>query len=121
MNVAVLGGSHGALTTAADLTLAGHRVALWRRAEADLAAVRDGITLAAEGRQGRARLDRVTADLGDALAGAELIVVPVPATAQDDLAKRLSPLLNERQIVLLTPGSFGSFAMARDIARMGGR
>jgi opine dehydrogenase len=121
MNVAVLGGSNGAITTAADLTLAGHRVSLWRRAEADLAAVRDGITLVAEGREGRARLDRVTADLGDALAGAELIVAPVPATAHDDLAKRLGPLLNERQIVLLTPGSFGSFAMARDIARTGGR
>jgi opine dehydrogenase len=121
MNVAVLGGSNGGLAAAADLTLAGHRVRFWRRAEADLAAVREGITLHAEGRQGRARLDRVTTDLGEALDGGELIVAALPATAHDDLAKRLGPLLTERQTVLLMPGSFGAFAMARDIARTGGR
>lgn len=121
MNVAVLGGSNGGLATAADLTLTGHRVRLWRRAESALAAVRDGITLDAAPRKGQARLDRVTADLGEAIDGAELIVAALPATAHDDLAKRLAPLLAETQTVLLTPGSFGAFAMARDIARMGGR
>jgi opine dehydrogenase len=121
VNVAVLGGSNGAFATAADLALAGHRVRLWRRAEADLAAVRDGITLVAEGRQGLARLDRVTADLGEALDGAELVIAPLPATAHDDLAGRLGSLLTERQIVLLTPGTFGSFSMAREVARVGGR
>ena len=121
MNVAVLGGSHGALATAADLALAGHRVRLWRRSEADVAPVREGITLQAEWRQGRARLDRVTADLAEALDGAELVIAPLPATTHDDLAKRLGPLLTDRQIVLLTPGSFGAVAMAREIARAGGR
>jgi opine dehydrogenase len=121
MNVAVLGGSNGGLATAADLTLAGHRVRLWRRAEADLAAVRGGITLEAEGRQGQARLDRVTADVAEAVDGAELIIAALPATAHDDLAKRLGPLLTESQIVLLTPGTFGTFAMAREVARAGGR
>lgn len=121
MNVAVLGGSNGGLATAADLTLAGHRVRLWRRVEADLVSVRDGVTLQAEGRQGPARLDRVTADLGEAVDGADLIVAALPATAHEDLATRLGKLLTETQTVLLTPGSFGSFAMARDIARMGGR
>ena len=121
MNVAVLGGSNGGLAAAADLTLAGHRVRLWRRAEADVPPVRDGIKLQAEGRQGRARLERVTADLGEALDDAELIIAALPATTHEDLAKRLGPLLTERQIVLLTPGTFGTFAMARDIARAGGR
>jgi opine dehydrogenase len=121
MNVAVLGGSNGAFATAADLALAGHHVRWWRRAEGDLAAVRDGITLVGEGRQGLARLDRVTADLGEALDGAELVVAPVPATAHDDLAKRLGPLLTEQHIVLLTPGTLGSVAIAREVARAGGR
>jgi opine dehydrogenase len=121
MNVAVLGGSNGGLTTAADLALAGHGVRLWRRAESDLAAVRDGVTLQAEQRKGRARLARVTADLGEAVEGAELIVAALPATTHDDLAKRLAPLLTGTQILLLTPGTFGTFAIARDIARLGGR
>ena len=121
MNVAVLGGSHGGLATAADITLAGHAVRLWRRAEADVASVRDGITLEAEGRQGVARLARVTTDLAEALDGAELIIAALPATTHDDLVPRLTKLLTEKQTVLLTPGSFGSFVMARDIARTGGR
>ena len=91
MNVAVLGAGNGALATAADLALAGHAVWLWCRADNELAAVREGLTLHAEGRHGRARLERATAELGEALDGAELIVAAVPATAHDDLAKRLAP------------------------------
>ena len=37
--VAVLGASHGGLTTAADLTLSGHTVRWWSRSLAPLAAV----------------------------------------------------------------------------------
>jgi opine dehydrogenase len=121
VNVAVLGGSNGSLATAADLTLAGHRVRLWRRADKDVAAVRNGIRFHAEGREGTARLERVTADLGEAVDGAELVVIALPATAHDDLAPRLGKILAETQTVLLAPGSFGSLAMARDIARVGGR
>jgi opine dehydrogenase len=47
--------------------------------------------------------------------------VALPATTHRDLAGRLAPHLGEEQIVLLTPGSFGAFAMARDVARAGGR
>ena len=110
MKVAVLGGGHGAYATAADLALAGHAVRLWRRREEDLAPIRaaGGITLVAEGRQGKAKLERVTADLTEALAGAEVVIVPLPATTHGDLAVRLAKVLDARQIVLLTPGTFGS-------------
>lgn len=123
MKVAVLGGGHGAYATAADLALAGHAVRLWRRREEDLAPIRaaGGITLVAEGRQGKAKLERVTADLTEALAGAEVVVVPLPAPTHGDLAVRLAKALDARQIVLLTPGTFGSYVMAREIARVGGR
>ena len=123
MKVAVLGGGHGAYATAADLALAGHAVRLWRRREEDLAPIRaaGGITLVAEGRQGKAKLERVTADLTEALAGAEVVVVPLPATTHGDLAVRLAKALDARQIVLLTPGTFGSYVMAREIARVDGR
>jgi opine dehydrogenase len=120
VNVAVLGGSHGAFATAADLTLAGHRVRLWRRRQDDLAPLAGGITLKAEGRQGVAKLDRATTELGEAVAGADVVVVPLPATTHEDIARRLAPVLTERQIVLLTPGTLGSFVVARELARAGG-
>ena len=121
MRVAVLGGSHGAYATAADLSLAGHQVRLWRRREADLGPLRTagGIALVAEGRKELARLDRLTADLTEALAEAAVVIVPLPATAHGDLAGRLAGQLSPRQIVLLTPGTFGTYLMAREIERAG--
>ncbi len=121
MKVAILGGGNGAYATAADLALAGHRVRLWRRSVEDLRAVQDAgtITLVAEGRQGAARLDRATGDLGEALEGSEVVVVPLPATAHEALAKHLVGRLTGREIVLLTPGTLGTFVLARSLARAG--
>lgn len=123
MRVTVLGGGHGAYATAADLALAGHQVRLWRRAEAELKvlAAAGGITLVAEGRQGKASLALATADLGQAVTGVDVIVVPLPATTHEDVGRRLAPHLGERQIVLLTPGTFGAYVMARQVAQAGGR
>jgi opine dehydrogenase len=123
MKVAVLGGGHGAHATAADLALAGHAVRLWRRTGAELEALRaaGGLTLIAEGRRGKAVLDRVTADLAEAIAGADVIVIPLPATSHEDVARRLAPLLTGKELMLLTPGTLGAFVMAREIARAGGR
>lgn len=122
MILAILGGSNGGCATAADMALAGHRVRLWGRSEATLAPLRETvtITLKAEGRQGVARLDRVTTELAEAVAGAEIVIVPLPATSHDDLARRLAPHVSDKQIILLTPGTLGSYAMGREIARAGG-
>ncbi len=123
MKVAVLGGSQGAYAAAADLSLAGHQVCLWRRRDADLAPIRaaGGIALVADGRKGIGRLDRLTADLPEALAEAEVVIVPLPAPAHGDIAGRLAKELSPQQIVLLTPGTFGSYVMAREVERAGGR
>ncbi|MBI4635542.1 MAG: NAD/NADP octopine/nopaline dehydrogenase family protein [Candidatus Rokubacteria bacterium] len=122
MNLAVLGGSNGAYAAAADLALAGHRVRLWRRSPAELGPLREAgaITLVAEGRHGPARLDSATADLGEALEGAEAVIVPLPATSHEDVAERLAPHLGDRQIVLLTPGTLGAYVLARELVRAGG-
>jgi opine dehydrogenase len=120
MNVAVLGGSNGAFAAAADLALAGHRVRLWRRRAEEAAAVAGGITLTAEGRQGPARLDQATADLGEALRDADVVVALLPATTHVDLGRRLAGVVTERQVVLLASATLGSFVVAREIARAGG-
>jgi opine dehydrogenase len=121
--VAVLGASNGGLTAAADLALNGHAVRWWSRSPAPLAAVRDagGVTLVSDDEPRIARLALATDDLREAVMGAEVIVVPLPATSHDDLAVRLGPHLTDGQVVLLTPGMFGAYALAREIARKGGR
>ena len=122
MKLAVLGAGHGGFATAADLALAGHHVRLWSRSPDALGPLveRATITLEAEGRHGTARLERATTDLAEAVEGAEILIAPLPATSHEDLARRLAPYLNDRQLVLLTPGTLGSYAMARTIARADG-
>ena len=121
--VAVLGAGNGGLATAADLTLGGHTVRWWSRSGEPLTAVRaaGGIALVADGDRRVASPALATDDLAAAVRGAEIVVVPLPATSHDDLAERLGPLLGGDQVVLLTPGTLGSYAMARAIARAGGQ
>ncbi len=121
MNIAVLGGGHGAYAAAADLAEQGHEVRLWRRDQAALEPVRAaGVIVLIDHRGARGvRLANATSDIGAALRGAELIVVALPATAQEDIARATAPHLATGQVVFLPPGSFGSYVMA-EIARKAG-
>jgi opine dehydrogenase len=123
MKIAVLGGGHGCYAAAADLAEVGHEVRLWRRDGAALAPVIEagGIVLVDERGRREVAIAMATADLGAALAGAELIVVPSPAVAQADIARAMAPHLRNGQVVFLPPGTFGSFVMARIAREQGSR
>jgi len=124
MQIAILGGGHGSHAAAADLALAGHEVRWWRRDAAALAPVVEaGNTLVLKDRDGahEARVALATADIGAAVRGAELVVVPVPATAQLDIAAALAPHLADGQVVFLPPGTFGSYVMAQAVRAAGSR
>jgi len=45
--------------------------------------------------------------------------VPLPATSHEDVAARLAGRLTGKEIVLVTPGTLGSYVMARALARAG--
>ncbi|MDP6341920.1 MAG: NAD/NADP octopine/nopaline dehydrogenase family protein, partial [Alphaproteobacteria bacterium] len=66
-------------------------------------------------------LHLVTDDVAEALAGAELVLSPLPATAQEGLAETLAPYLVDGQVVFIPPGTLGSVVMARIIRRHGNR
>jgi len=115
MRIAVLGGGHGSYAAAADLTEQGHEIRMWRRdslAFAPVLATRSIELIDHRGKRS-ANLALATSDIGLAVRGAELIVVPIPAFAQRDLACALAPHLSDGQVVFLPPGTFGSYAMAR--------
>ncbi len=123
MRIAILGGGHGCYAAAADLSEAGHDVRLWRRDAAALAPVVDAgsITLKDAAGSRDVKLALATPDIGAALRGAELIVIPAPATAQADIARAMAPHLIDGQAVFLAPGTFGSFTMARGVRAAGNR
>ena len=121
MRIAVLGGGHGCHAAAADLSEQGHEVRWWRRDAAAFAPVMEHGTVTLLDRAGSraVRIARPTLDLGEAVRGAELILVPIPATAQEELARAMAPHLSDGQVVFLPPGTFGSYVMAR-VARGAG-
>jgi opine dehydrogenase len=124
MRIAVLGGGNGSFAAAGDFALQGHEVTLWRRdAEAVAAHVAQGSGIVVKDFNGRheARLALVTTDMAAAVSGAELILCPAPAFAQEDIAKALAPHLADGQVVYLPPATFGSIIFARALQASGNR
>src|SRR3954467_6172075 len=123
MKIAVLGGGHGCYAAAADLSEAGHEVRLWRRDAAALQAVIEAGSIILKDSDGPrpVRIARATADIGAALAGVQLIVIPSPALAQEDIARAMAPHLKDGQVVFLPPGTFGSVVMSRIVRQAGNR
>jgi opine dehydrogenase len=116
MEIAVLGGGNGSHAAAADLAEAGHRVRFWRRDHAAIGALRNAgnrITLKDYRGERAVAIGTVTADVGEALSGAALIICPAPAFAQESIAVAIAPHLADGQVVFLPPGTFGSYVMAR--------
>jgi len=120
MKIAVLGGGNGAYAAAADLSEQGHEVRFWRRSVEALRAS-GTITLKDAAGERAVRVARITADVGEALAGAELVFMPDPAFTQSDNAKRIAPYLADGQVVFLAPGTFGSILMTRIVREAGSR
>ena len=124
MRIAVLGGGNGSFAAAGDLALAGHEVRMWRRDKAAVAAhCKAGGSILVKDFAGchEAKPALVTPDIEAAVHQAKLILCPVPATAQADIAKMLAPHLADGQVVFLPPGTFGSVLFAKTAQAAGNR
>lgn len=123
MKIAILGGGHGCYAAAGDLSEAGHEVRLWRRDAAALQAVIEAGSIVLKDSNGArdVPIALATPDIGAALRGAELIVIPSPAIAQGDIARAMAPHLVSGQVVFLPPGTFGSLLMSRVVRAAGNR
>lgn len=121
MEIAVLGGGNGSYAAAADLSERGHSVRFWRRDATALRPLLERRSLRIKDFKGERDVPIAlpTADIGAAVRGAALIVVPTPAFAQADIAAVLAPHLSDGQVVFLPPGTFGSFVMTRRLREAG--
>jgi opine dehydrogenase len=124
MKLAVLGGGNGSFAAAGDFALNGHEVRLWRRDASEVGAHRKaGGSIKVTDFQGTrdAKVAVISSDIREAIAGADLILCPLPAFAQPDIAQRLAPHLTTGQVVFLPPGTFGSVLLARAMREAGNR
>lgn len=113
--IAVLGGGNGALTTAGDMALAGFEVRMWTAFPEEFGEIykTKTIKMTGLGRQGAARIQMVTRDIGEAVSGADVICSPSPAFSQAAIAEALAPHLQDGQVLFLSPGSMGSYLFAK--------
>ncbi len=120
MKVAILGGGHGCYAAAVDFTERGHEVRLWRR-QANLFPSPTRIKVKDIRGEREVDIALMTGSLAEAVQGAQLIVLPLPAFAQEDIARDLAPHLEDGQVIFLPPGTFGSVAMLRTLRAAGCR
>ncbi|MFV0278541.1 MAG: NAD/NADP octopine/nopaline dehydrogenase family protein [Parahaliea sp.] len=123
MRVAVLGGGHGCYAAAASLSHQGHEVQFWRRDRKALQQLAEAghISLVDQAGERKVKLARITSCLSEAISGAKLVLIPLPATVHEQLAAELAPVLSTGQVVYLPPGTFGCYLFARAMHEAGNR
>lgn len=123
MDIAVIGGGNGGYAAAADLAEKGYKVRLWRRNQDDFRPVLANQALNLKDYQGTRRVNLALAstDLASVVKDAKILIIPLPATAQTSLAAQLAPHLQDGQIILLSPGTFGSYLMTEGLLEAGCR
>lgn len=106
--VAVLGAGHGGQAMAGHLAIEGLPVTLYNRSEPRIAPLRSQGGIQVEGVvTGFGRVQQFTTNLAHALAGADLIMVVMPASAHRELAWACAPHLRDGQVIVLNPGRTG--------------
>lgn len=106
----VLGAGHGGLAMAGHLALMGFEVRLYNRSPERLGPIKAMGGIALDGEvDGFGRVAMATTDAGEAVRGADVLMVVVPATGHRSIAEAVAPHVSDGQVVLLNPGrTFGA-------------
>ncbi len=114
----IIGAGHGGKAMAADLAVKGFSVRLYNRTAEHIneIALRREIEIEYEnGSHHLGRLAVVTSDIAEALDGADVIMVVLPASGHRDVAQSCAPHLRDGQIIILNPGRTGGALEFRQI------
>ena len=131
--VTILGAGNGGQTTAYHLSSHGIDVMLWEHPDfaghLDAVKASGGIeaveTFVHGGREihgaasGFARIAGVTTDMAEALDHADVLLMIVPAFAQETIFKLASPLLRDEHLLAVLPGNYASLVFARMMREAG--
>ena len=107
--VAILGAGAGGLAVAAELSGKGHAVRLWNRSPETIEAIRAAGAIVYEGVLGGGRVtpERLSTDLGEMIAGADVLLVCLPTLAHAAVAGALAEAGATKVPVVLNPGQTG--------------
>lgn len=116
-----MGAGHGGTAAAADLTARGFEVRLHARREESLEPFRRQGGVRAKGVQdGLFPVSLMTTDVGEAVAGADLVMLVVPSVAHGFYAEALAPILRPDLPIFVNPGhTGGALHFVRELRRAG--
>ena len=121
--ITVIGAGHGGKAMSAHLALMDAKVTLfnrtWKNVEA--LAARGGVFVKSnENVYGFGAMAQVTSDIEIAVKNSRLIMMVVPAFAHAELGRKMSPFLENGQIVVLNPGrTFGALEFRKVLIESG--
>lgn len=118
-NYTVIGAGNGGKAMAAHLALMDQNVTLYNRTfdHIELISRRGGIELETPSGElhGFGTISKVTNDMQEALADAEVIMVVIPSFGHADIARLAAPYLQDGQIIILHPGRTGGVLEFRTV------
>lgn len=110
MKIAILGAGNAGCAVSADLTMHGHEVTLIKTSHSmhddnfNFLLVNDGkMTLDEFGSIKSARIHKLSRDIAD-IKGAEIVGIFIQSNFHEELIKRISPYMQDGQILLINPG-----------------
>lgn len=105
MKLCVIGAGNGGQALAAYLALKGCDVSLYNRSEKRIAPILKTKKIKVEGEiNAIAHISFATTDIAEAVKDRKLLMVVVPANAHREIAEKLSPYLEDGQVIVLNPG-----------------
>ena len=121
-NITVIGGGSTGHMVAAVMSMRGFSVTLCDTEafakELDAVKALGGIQLRGAVR-GTGVPSKVTTDPSEAVPGAEIIFVDVPADRHEEIARWIAPHLEDSQHILIIPGNLGSFVFRKVFRELG--
>jgi opine dehydrogenase len=118
---AIIGAGNGGHAFVVHVGLSGSEVSLYDIDERTIEAIKTRGAIRAEGALvGTVTPACATTDMGEALAGAKIAMVVVPACYHELVAKSMAPHLVDGQVIVLNPGATGGALLFRRVLREAG-
>ena len=118
---AVIGAGNGGQATAAHLALMGFKVNLYNRGKERIEHIQKKRGIEVTGTiNAFGELNKVTTNIKVAIEDVNIIMVVIPASGHEDIARVCAPHLKDGQIVILTPGrTFGALEFINTVRKDG--
>jgi opine dehydrogenase len=114
LQFAIIGAGNGGQSFTGHLGLLGFPVHLWDVDPQRVADLRKTKRMVVSGAvTGECDIPLVTGDIGEAVEGADVIMVVIPAVYQRPTVKAMAPYLRDGQAIVLNPGATGGALEAR--------